>query len=286
MSKGYIFLGVDDTGKRQNIECAYALSLSLKLSDPGCETCVVVNKFDDVPRRYEDKFDYIVELPFGRTEVNHHNILIDFWQIYYCTPFDESMFVNTHSLAIDNIESLWEIRNLDDIVFASALDYRSDPTHDHKNFLVQERNNIPAFRSDLIYFNKGQKSSEFFKLADPFFKNWRDIYRENLSEFKANDFDFTLMTNIVAASLDEDYQFPKYFDYTALDIDFLYDPEKEKQTNWIGNLNVWITNNLEVKVNNHRQTGILYYNDPKVMTAKIIEKLDDHYRKKTTKIKA
>jgi hypothetical protein len=106
MTQGYIFIGVDDDGSVENITNAYALSLSLKLADPNRETCVVVESFHDVPKRYEDGFDYIVELPFKRTESNHHDVRIDFWQLYYCTPFDQTMFVDTQSIVAGNVDSL------------------------------------------------------------------------------------------------------------------------------------------------------------------------------------
>jgi len=286
MTQGYIFLGVDDDDKTRNIDCAYALSLSLKLADPGCETCVVVHKFEHVPKRYEGGFDYIVELPFGRTESNHHNMYIDFWQLYHCTPFDESMFVDTYTLAIDNIASLWDVRVFDDIVFATACDFRGNITVDVERMETQNRNEIEGFKTGLLYFNKDIKSREFFKMADPFFKNWRDVYRETLTEFKATDFDFTLMMNMVAASLGENYVFPTWFEYTDLEINFLYNPEEEEELDWLDSLNLWVTDDVTVKINNHRQTGILHYGSPRVMTADIIKKLNDNFRKSTTKIKA
>lgn len=286
MTQGYIFLGVDDEDKTRNIDCAYALSLSLKLADPDCETCVVVHKFEHVPKRYEGGFDYIVELPFGRTESNHHNIFIDFWQVYYCTPFDESMYINTYTLAVDNVASLWDVRQVDDIVFASATDFRGDLTYDAGKFITQERNNIAPFKADLIYFNKEQKSSEFFKMADPFFKGWRDIYRDVLTEYKAADFEYTLMTNIVAHSLGEQYTFPAYFDYIDLEINFQYNVDDEDQADWLDSLNIWVTDDVDIKINNHRQTGVWHYGNPRVMTADIIKKLDDNYRKAKTKVKA
>jgi len=282
---GYIFLGVDDHDSTKNIECAYALSLSLKLADPGCETCVVVDKFSHVPLKYTNGFDYIVELPFGRTEINHSDIHIDFWQLYHCTPFDSNMFINTYSLAIDNIASLWDFANIDDVVFGSAIDFRGNNTRDTEKFLVQDINKIPAFNTDLIYFNKSDKAQDFFKMADPLFKGWRDVFREILTDNKATNFDFTLMTNIVARATGDSYAFPKYFDYTDLGINFLYNPQDEIQIDWIDSLNIWITANIDIKINNHRQTGILHYDSPSVVTNDLIGKLNDNYRKTKTPIK-
>jgi len=286
MTNGYIFLGVDDVGKTQNIKCAYALSISLKLADPDCETCVVVHKFDHVPRRYESGFDYIVELPYGRSDTSHHNMFIDFWQLYHCTPFDESMIINTYSLAIDNIKSLWDMRDIDDIVFATAHNYRGDNIRNDKKFIAQDKNNIKAFNSGVIYFRKEQKSSEFFKMADPMFRSWREIYDRYLSEVKADDFDFTLMTNIVADSLHEQYAIADKFKYTDLEIDFLFDADKDQPFNWSESQNIWITSDLNIKVNNYRLHGIFHYGDPEVITPNLIKQLDDDFSNTKNKTKA
>jgi hypothetical protein len=282
MTQGYIFLGVDDPDKTTNIECAYALSLSIKLAELGAKTCVVVHKFEHVPKKYENGFDYIVELPYGRTDTNHHNIMLDFWQMYYCTPFDDTMFINTYSLAIDNISSLWEMRKFDSIVFANAQDFRGDDTHDVSKFVAQAHNKIPEFNTDVIYFRKDLLASEFFKMADPVFKNWREIFRSHLTEYSPSDFDFTLMVNLVSQMLGEHYQTPDCFNYIDLLLNFLYDAETDTQKDWLNSVNIWVTNDIDVKINNHRQSGIFYYSDPSVMTTEILRKLHDNYTAATT----
>lgn len=287
MSKqGYIFFGTDDTGKVQNIENAYALSLSLKLADPTRETCVVVYNFNQVPKKYEKGFDYIVELPFGRTESNHHNIFIDFWQLIHCTPFDQTMFIDTYSLAVDNIKSLWEYATLSDISFANSLDFRHGIARDTKLFQLQIRNKIDAFTSHVLIFSKNQRSLEFFKMADPVFKHWREIYRELLDESRPNDFDFTLTINLLHHMLGEQRVEILEFDYIDLELDFLFDPEKEEVDNWLDNLNVWYSNDLSLKINNYRQTGLVRYGRRNFLTEDMIQKLNDNYRKSTAKIQA
>jgi hypothetical protein len=173
-----------------------------------------------------------------------------------------------------------------DLMFGTALDFRGVATRNSERFVVQDRNSIPAFDAGMLYFTKDRESSEFFKLADPVFKNWRDIYRDRLSEFKATDFDFTLMVNITAQLTGNQYQFPRYFDYTDLELNFTWDPDVEDETNWTESLNLWITDDMTVKVNNHRQTGIVRYGNADYMTDEMIQKLNDNYRKSKAKMQA
>lgn len=282
MSKGYIFLGGDLPGKDDNIIAAYMLSLSLKVADPDSQTCVVVYNLDDVPKKFEHGFDFIVELPYRQTETNQYNIFIDFWQLFYCTPFDESMFVNTYSLAIDNIESLWEMKTFGSLVFARANDFRGDYIYDAIKFRAQAHNDIPSFDADVIYFNKDKLSSEFFKMADPFFKNWREIYLHYLPNYRPNDFDFTLMINIVLHSLGEEYIELRNFNYTDLGINVIGISITKDE--WQRTLKLHITDNISVKVNNHRQTGIIVYGNPKILPDNILRKINDNHHKQTKKV--
>lgn len=280
MTQGYIFFGVDDQGSTQNIERAYALSISLKLADPDRDTCVVVHQFDQVPKRYEEGFDYIIELPFGRTEVNHHDFRIDWWQLYHATPFEKSLYIDTYSIAVDNLDSLWKIANGQDLIFGVANDYRGYKTRNNKQFLVQDRNNLTAFDAGMIYFEKDLESSEFFKMADPLFKDWRTVYLEVLpTKYRAPDFDFNLMINITAKMIGNPIVQEEMFDYTDLGINFLWTPDEDEEERWIDSLNVWFTRDCDLKINNHRQTGIVTYQDPDFLTKDMLTKLNDYYRK-------
>jgi hypothetical protein len=282
MSKGYIFLGGDKPEKNDNIIAAYMLSLSLKVADPDCKTCVAVFKLSDVPAKFENGFDFIIELPYGHTDQD--NIFLDFWQLLYCTPFDESMFVNTYSLAIDNIASLWEMNKFGSLVFAKANDFRGDNIYDPVKFKAQTQNDIISFDSDVIYFNKDKLSSEFFKMADPFFKNWREIYLHYLPKYRPDDFDFTLMVNIVLHSLGEEWPAVRNFDYTDLNINAI--GAFKTTDEWLRSLKLYITDTVAIKVNNHRQTGIMVYGNPKILPDNILRKINDNHRKQTIKIPA
>lgn len=286
MSQGYVFFGIDQYGESKNIDCAYALSISLKMRDPERETCVVVHKFDNVPKRYEKGFDYIVELPYGRSEVDHHDFRIDWWQIYYATPFEESIYLDTYSLAIDNLSSLWDVTQHEELLFGVARDFRGDLHRNNHLFRTQDNNQMIAFDTRMVYFSKGKKVSEFFKMADPVFKNWRTIYTDLLTNVKVPDFDVTLLVNVVAKLLGEKIIYNDLFDYTDATLKVWEPDEDEVADSWTKYLNVWYADDGMLKLNNHRQTGIFYYDDPTFMNKNIISKLNDNFRKKKRKEKA
>ena len=283
MKQGYTIFGISSAGNDGNIKAAYALSVSLKLADPARETCVVVASFNDVPKKYKNGFDYIVELPFGRTEHDHGNIMIDWWQIYHCTPFDETMTIHNCSIAIDNIEMLWDQTDDTNLAFATAKDFRGTIRPDIERIVAQQHNDIPAFSANLVYFRKNIHTQEFFKLADPVFRNWRDVYRDILTEHRPIDFDLDLMCNITADMLGATYPVLDLFDYTNLKINFLFNPatSDDNRVPWESQYVCWVTNNLQIKINNHRQTGIFYYGNPEFLTKGIMGKINDSRNTKT-----
>ncbi len=281
MSQGYIFFGIDQYRETKNLECAYALSVSLKMSDPDRETCVVVHKFADVPKKYEGMFDYIIELPYGRTEPNHHDFRIDWWQIYYASPFDESIYLDTYSLALDNVSSLWDAISSEEILFGCARDYRGDIARNNWLFQTQDNNKILGFDTRMVYFRKSKTASEFFKIADPIFKNWREVYTDLLTKVRVSDFDMTLLVNMTAKQTSDDIITNELFDFTDASLDIFWDSEENEQPDsWRKIFNIWFADDGTLKINNHRQSGIFYYDEPEFVNKTMITRLNDNYRKK------
>lgn len=283
MTQGYVFFGVDDRDKQRNINSAYALNATIKKSDPTRETCVIVHKFDQVPLRYENDFDYIVELPFGRSEVNHHDVRIDWWQVYNSTPFEQNIYVDLNTIAIDNISSLWDVANGNDLLFATPCDFRGNRITNDRRFQTQIKNDIAAFSADVVYFEQSEQASEFFKLADPVFKKWREIYYDIFTSVSVQDFDYTLLVNYVAKLSGQQMIHLPLFDYTDLTFDEGWSAERDDNVHWTENYNVWFTDNLELKINNHRQTGFVYYGESEFLTQEMFKKIDDYNSKNKKK---
>lgn len=270
--QGYIILGVDDFGQQKNITCANSLALSIKELDPDRPVCVVVNDFADLPQRFEKTFDYVVELPYGRSDTFHGDINLDFWQLYNATPFEESIFVDTYSLAVEHIDSLWNAVG-DNIAFGTAYNLRRE-IFKGKRYAINEKNEIPTYDTGIIYWKRSKVASEFFKMADPVFKGWRDIYRDVLTEDRPIDFDFGTLVNTTLHMLGEQLRPSPLFTYTDISIRFP-EPEEEDDLKFVEGINIWLTHDHTFKANNYRQTGFVRYGDPSVLTEEMQQKFND-----------
>ena len=288
MTQGYITLAIDQLNSTQQIKSAYTLACSLKLNDPKREVCLVTDHFSKVPSKYESVFDYIIELPFGNTDATESNRAINLWQLYYCTPFAQSMYINPATIAIDNFADFWDICNGQDIVFPiHTVNFKQQPSQYLAKFKTADANNILNLNSDVFYFEKSEISSEFFKMADVVFQNWRQWFFEYIKEERTNAFNSDLCFGITAKAIDYNpFMFEDLLEYTDLTDDNIAEAATQEQSeDWLDTINIWFHNGGDVKVNNHRQTGIFVYRQFDLLNDKALNDISKHYNTTTTTIK-
>ena len=108
MSRGFVTLGINT--ERDQLQYNYALACSIKKCDPNAEVCLVVDKgkLDDVPEKYQHVFDYVTELRFGNTAHIDGFHGMNLWQMFHCSPFDETIYLDNDILFQNvNIDILW-----------------------------------------------------------------------------------------------------------------------------------------------------------------------------------
>ena len=273
-----MILGMNATNSKTNIISAVALAKSIKKFDSEREVCVVVDKFSDVPKKHEEVFDYIVELPFGRTDTDNNNLLENFWQVYYCTPFDETIFINTYALVTADPDSLWEVQSLDDMVFFTTEDFTGS-VGDTTKLTDTADVEMQKFGGDVVYFKKSERAAEFFKMADPVFKNWRHVYRMYTDHIQYRDFNLSILANLIATMLGEQYHKSDNFSY----IDLSQMPASVNDGDDV-DINFWMDDKFEkVKVNNYSQHGIFVYHMPQLVDDKIMKVINGNSTTKRTK---
>lgn len=285
--QGYMIFAIDNPRSTVNIQAASTLSSTIKDLDPGREVAVIVENVDKVPKKYEGTFDYIIELPYGRTDYEGVSQQVESWQAFYCTPFDETLLINAYAIAVDNLEMLWYGLNDHQIVFGSPVDFRGNQIKNNERFQVQLKNELPCFSADLVYFKKDIQASEFFKMCDAVFRNWREIYGIYAKENRPGWFDYTLSVNIVAHMLGEDYTLPiRYIEYTDFNSDSVkLRNDQENLDDWKESCNIWFNFN-QIKVNNHRQTGLFVYHESEIVDKETHDRIRNRYKKTKKKTKA
>lgn len=274
--QGYVlFVGADKT----QLESAYTLSLSIKCVDSRPVT-LVVSKFDIVPTKYEKAFDFIIEMPYGSNDYLTGSSMSDIWQIYYASPFDQSIYIKNASLLMNNIDTLWESLDGFDLVFPThTLNLQDNVSEYRSKNNLQQRNELPVYYADVFYFSKSESAAEFFKLCDPVFKNWREVASKYIRKGSLEWFRLDQMVSIVSVMLGVDHvHYYNHLTYVDIGVDNIAKLDDDIPDDWIDSFNVWFENAKILKVNNHKQNNIVVYNHSKFINKENIDELTNRYK--------
>jgi hypothetical protein len=275
MSKGFVTLGIDTDSDQ--VKYSYALALSIKQCDPTAEVCLVVDKdkSDLVPSKYFDAFDYITELPFGNTGHNDGFHASNIWQLQHTTPFDETIYVDSDTIFKNvDIELLWESYERYGIAISSfARSYRNIPLNKTYMFETEIAYDLPKLYNSVIYFDRGSTESiEWFKMADPVFQNWRDVYNTLFTEKKPDTFSKNLLCNVVTHLLDMENEVTcKLLNFYDMHNKSQYHWSNDVPDNWTDMLNSWFTKKQQLIIENSSISGgIVHYRDRRFLTDEVL----------------
>jgi hypothetical protein len=177
MTKGYLTLA--QNGTHDYVRMAYALALSLKLSQSKYKNIsVIVNKNEEIPERYLKVFDKVIYVD----EVEEEWKVQNKWQYFWVTPYDETIVLDADMLFFYDVSYWWDfLGKFNDIDFTTTvMNYRNLPTISTHHRTVFIENNLPNLYTALFYFKKTDEVERFFRLVKLMFQNWEDVYQMTL----------------------------------------------------------------------------------------------------------
>lgn len=280
MMQGYLTIATRSPNDIQ-IKQAAALAASIRIVDPDREICLLTDKFDSVPKKYEDVFDSIVEFPYGNYDPTE-DIMINAWQMYASTPYEQTLFINRQTLVLNSMEDIWDSLSQTDIVLPlKTTNFKGEQRQLKYRYNVHLKNNVPTFNSDLFYFDKSERPEQFFKMFDVVLKDFRRVYLKLINENRPSYFDFNLLLNITLMMLGEDSSIYKTIPLTVLSLENLTLDDDDLPNDWTEYLSSWYSDGV-LKINNHRQSGIICYNSDNFLEDEILDDL--RKRVKTSRI--
>jgi hypothetical protein len=225
----------------------------------------------------------MVDLPYGSNEITRTND----WQLYWATPYVHNIVIDCASLVKENHDSIWEYLedHYDIYFFNQASNFKgSDLENKHTNSIGEEYK-LNTIYSHMFYFKHDTDLAlAFFKLADVFMQNWREVFAHYFSEahkpeYYKSDIMYSLLNTIIL------------FDQPALHNNIintismpttLTDGVIGQWDKWTDRLNVWNSDGAKVKIQNYAVATNLYYGEQEFMTEDIFNGHRDTY-KTTTK---
>ena len=162
------------------LKLAYAQAMSIKLTMPGSKYAVVVDRptLERVTSQHRRVFDYVIELPHDYAQ-DHKWKLANEWQVFWLTPFKETIKLEADILIPDSIEHWWNAFRLRDVVVATGCkNYLGETSTSMKYREVFENNNLPNVYNGLMYFRYTRIATQFFSVARELFLNWPTVAQE------------------------------------------------------------------------------------------------------------
>jgi hypothetical protein len=148
-------------GKSSNIKRAKALARSLMLHDPTLMRAIIT---DSTERELGDLFTYQIHLRPGYGPERRQKLFLDRY-----TPFDETLFLDSASLAVHKLDSFWS--SFKDVPFGVCGTRVHEPDEVKEGldlpFLLDKFNltSLPDFSGAAYYFKRSAGSKAVFETA-------------------------------------------------------------------------------------------------------------------------
>ena len=280
MSKGYIAI-VQNNSDTDYLEQAYALALSLKNSQSEIDKLsIVIDKptLRLVEHKHRQIFDKIIDIPWQDDAADAEWKVNNKWKIYYCTPYDETVLLDTDMIFTTDVSHWWPILAQKD--FWSATEVRTFRNHVLTSTLYRKtfvENDLPNIHNAFMYFKKSKVSSEIFKLAEIIFHNWQRFYHLYLPKSRPNHVSGDVVFALAIKILGYEHLTTRNNITSLPTFVHMKGPLQQVNSlgdNWTKNLYSHLVSPDNLVVGNFRQTLPFHYVDSEWLTDQTIKTLE------------
>jgi hypothetical protein len=275
MSKGFLIFA-ENTGSCDYITQAYALALSIKYSQKNFNNVSLMTN-DAVPLEYQTVFDKIIPIPFdvensGKYKTENR------WQLYYATPYEETITLDADMLMLQDISDWWNYCADHDIKICSRIkNYKQELVLDdrlHRATFIDNKLTNPYFACH--YFKKNQVAYEFYKVLEFVVTHWefcRGTFAPNTPQM------WPSMDLATAIAIEITGQYASVMD-SASPLEFIH--MKVGIQNWPVPFDSWqdtvpfvLNSKGDLIVGNIKQPKLFHYVEKNFLSNKILSKLKE-----------
>ena len=281
MSRGFFTIAQGEA----YIRMAYALALSLKISQPPelskLSIGVTKEEMNSIDPKYLKVFDQVIEIPWDDAAKNSDWKLENEWKVIHMSPYLETIKLDADMLFLTDISSWWEYLNMSEGVFATDVySYRNNKVESDYYRKVFTDNDLPNIYTAFFYFKKTPANFELFKWAQFIYDNWEKCFYELLGpeyrpKFVSTDVVFALaakITNYTDLNNFPDTDMPTFI-HMKSQLQGWSD-DQFMQEDWTKMLPSYFNRDCELKIGNFIQQKPIHYHVKGFLTDKIIEKLE------------
>lgn len=239
--QGYLIVAINDEYRA----CAKQLAESLKAFHSDTKVCLLTDQ------EYMDPvFDYVHQL----VDVDYTNPWANDWQIFYRTPFRETIKLEADMLIASPIDHWWTmLRHRDVVISTGCRDWRDEISQARQYRQVFDANNLPDVYNAITYWRLSETARDFFKTVQTIFANWNE-YRKLIKfpeEVPSTDLVYAIAATIIGP---EKCTMP-FADYPKI-VHMKQHHAGTVGTDWTREL-VWETDPL--RINTVVQSGAFHY---------------------------
>ena len=177
------------------VSCARSLVQTLKHWHPDAKVCLVTDT---------DMSDPLFDYTHVITRANLDNPYADDWQVFYQSPFRETIKLEADMWITSSIDHWWNMFRKRDLVISTGCrnwqDQSSTARHYRKIF---DLNHLPDVYNAVTYWRLSTTAKEFFDLTRNIFEHWNE-YRKLLKfpdETPSTDLVYAMAAQIIGPEL-------------------------------------------------------------------------------------
>lgn len=184
MSRGFVIMA-QNTEKTDYVKCAKVLEASIKRAMPDANVTIITTDM----------------LPYGDQAPNSDWKLINDWQVYEASPYDETIKIEADMYIPRSIEHWWDILSINDVAICTTIrNFKGEISHNRAYRKFIDDNKLPDTYNAITYFKKSDTAKQFFAIVRDVFENWEDykqLLKCNPQEEATTDWVYALASHIV-----------------------------------------------------------------------------------------
>jgi hypothetical protein len=184
MTRGFVIMA-QDTANVKYTKCAVALEKSIKRVMPNANVTIITTEM----------------LPHGDLSPKGDWKLINDWQVYEASPYDETIKLEADIYIPRNIDHWWDVLSQKDVVVSSSIRNFKQEISDvrlYRKFI--DDNNLPDTYNAITYFKKSETAKQFFDIVRDVFENWEEYkatLKCNPQELATTDWAYSIACHIM-----------------------------------------------------------------------------------------
>jgi hypothetical protein len=254
---------------------AYALAMSIKIQMPNSKVCLITNA--NINKSISKVFDHVLDIPGNDEAADQDWKIQNRYKIYQCTPFERSIILDADMLVLSDISHWWKFLQNYNMYFTSTVkNYRDEYVNNDFYRKTFTDNDLPNLYCGVHYYNRCRENFKFVDLLANIVRNHNIFYSKFTSKNQQTWCSMDVSVSLASKILNLTSKI------TSTDSFITFTHMKPHLQNWstvpnhwMEKVNVYFDSNMNIKIDNFRQQGILHYVENQFLTddlLKIIEK--------------